>query len=182
MTAPIRSMPEDKINGRFEVYRVVTDMDALYEGFIDRVEDLGVTRLAVDEAGGFTGGHSAKILCTPPIKNLGKVSLPKMLKATGMALILVIDDERFAPIKASMAKRKKHMRAVARIRRVKGYFTKENAVKHGKMRWDGISPEKRTRMMRRVAKARWLQRKRAGASLISGESASSQDGQSPPNA
>jgi hypothetical protein len=179
MTAPIRSMPE-LIDDRFEVYRVVTDYEALREGFIDRAEDLNVTRLALDEAGGFTGGHSAKILCTPPIKDLGKVSLGKMLKATGMALVLVIDDERFAPVKATMAKRKKTMRAVARIRRVKGLFTKENAGKYGKKRWDGITPEIRKKIMRKVAKARWKQRRRAGASLISQNSASCADGQSPP--
>jgi hypothetical protein len=180
MTAPIRSMPE-LIEGRFEVYRVVTDLEGIREGFIDRAEDLNVTRLALDEAGGFTGGHSAKLLCTPPIKNLGDISLPKMLKATGMALVLVIDDERFAAVKAQMAKRKKIMRAVARIRRVKGYFTKENARKHGKKRWDGISPDKRKILMRRVAKARWRQRKKAGASLIVAEPASCANGQSPPN-
>ena len=162
MGAPVPEL----IEGRFEVYRIVTDMEALYEGFIDRVEDLGVTRLAVDEAGGFTGGHSAKILCTPPIKHLGKISLPKMLKATGMALILVIDDERFAPVKAKMAKRKKHMRAVARIRRVKGYFTKENAVKYGKKRWDGISPAVRKKIMHKVAKAGWIKRRRAIADAV----------------
>lgn len=181
MTAPIRSMPE-LLDGRFEIYRVVTDLEGIREGFIDRAEDLNVTRLALDEAGGLTSGHSAKILCTPPIKNLGDISLPKMLKATGMALILVIDDERFAPVKAEMATRKKVMRAVARIKRVKGYFNKENAVKHGKKRWDGIPANIRKKLMRKVAKARWHQRKRAGASLISQNSASCADGQSPPTA
>jgi hypothetical protein len=95
------------------------------------------------------------------MKNLGDISLPKILKATGMALVLVIDDERFAPIKAQMSKRKKTIRPVARIKRVKGYFTKENAVKHSKKRWDGIPLAIRKKIMRRVAKAGWITRRRA---------------------
>jgi hypothetical protein len=159
MTAPIRSMPE-LIEGRFEVYRVVTDYEALREGFIDRAEDLNVSRLSLDEAGGFTGGHSAKILCTPPIKEIGKVSLGKLLKATGMALVLVIDDERFAPVKAKMSVRKKTVRTVVRIKRVKGYFTKENAGEIRKRGWADVPADVRKKMMRKVAKARWRQRNR----------------------
>ena len=162
MTVPIRSMTEPlvTIDDRFEVYRVVTDMEALQEAFIERIEDLDVSRLSIDEAGGFTGGHSAKLLCQPPIKKIGATSLPKLLKATGMALVLVIDDERFAPIKAKMIARKKRVRAVARIKRVKGFFDKENAGKHAKKRWESIPPAVRSKMMRKVIKARWRQRKR----------------------
>lgn len=40
----------DKIDDRFEVYRIVTDMEALHEAFIERVEDLQVTRVAIDVA------------------------------------------------------------------------------------------------------------------------------------
>jgi|SRR6202034_620589 len=93
----------------YELYRVITDYEALQEGFIDRVEDLNVPRGEVDAAGGFTPGHASKLLCSPPIKLLGRESLGKMLKATGMALILAIDDQRFAPIKAQLVKRRRRV-------------------------------------------------------------------------
>lgn len=154
MTAPIRSMPE-LIAGRFEVYRIVTDMDALHEGFIDRVEDLNVTRLAIDEAGDFTGGHSAKLLCNPPIKNIGKVSLGKLLKATGMALVLVVDDERFAPIRAEMATRKRPVHPNGSIRKPAWLITREASQKMQVLRNKKLSPRQRRLIAKRAAKARW---------------------------
>lgn len=176
MTAPIAT-----IDDRFEVYRIVTDMESLHEAFVERVEDLQVTRVAIDEAGELTPGYSSKLLCTPPMKTIGKESLPKMLKATGMALVLVIDDERFAPLKATMAKRKKVMRTQVRIKRVKGYFTKENAGEIRKKGWASVPPEMRKKLMRKVAKARWRKRHKAGASLISANTPSCADVQSAAN-
>jgi len=151
------------IDERYELYRVITDFDALHEAFRERVEDLEITRLALDEAGGFTPGYAAKLLCVPPMKRIGQDSLPKMLKATGMALVLVVDDERFAPVKAKMAKRKKapdSMRTVVRIKRVKGYFTKENAGILRKLAWEKIPEAKRKLMARKAARARWRKRRR----------------------
>lgn len=138
----------------YELFRIVTDYEALQEAFIDRIEDLNVSRIAIDEAGGFTPGYSAKLLCQPPVKRLGAGTLDKMLRATGMALILVIDDERFAEVKAALSKRKRKVRAVARIKRVKGYFTKENAAECGRKRWLGVSDLKKSQLARRAANAR----------------------------
>lgn len=160
MTAPIRSMPE-MINGRFEIYRIVTDMEGLHEAFIDRVEDLNVTRLAIDEAGGFTGGHSAKILCNPPIKNIGKVSLGKLLKATGMALVMVVDDERFAPVRAEMAKRKRPMHPNGSIRKPAWLITREASQNMQVLRNKKLTPRQRKLIAKRAAKARWNRPRKA---------------------
>lgn len=154
MTAPIRSMTE-LIDDRFEIYRVVTDMEGLHEAFIDRVEDLNVTRLAIDEAGGFTGGHSAKLLCNPPIKNIGKVSLGKLLKATGMALVMVVDDERFAPVRAEMAQRKRPVHPNGSIHKPAWLITREASQKMQVLRNKKLSPRQRKLIAKRAAKARW---------------------------
>lgn len=154
MTVPIRSMTE-LIDDRFEIYRVVTDMEGLHEAFIDRVEDLNVTRLAIDEAGGFTGGHSAKLLCNPPIKNIGKVSLGKLLKATGMALVMVVDDERFAPVRAEMAKRKRRMHPNGSIRKPAWLITREASQNMQVLRNKKLTPRQRKLIAKRAAKARW---------------------------
>lgn len=157
MTAPIR------IEDKYELYRIVTDMDALHEAFRDRIDDLNATRTSVDDAGGFTPGYSAKILCHPPMKAIGRDSLPKILKATGMALVLVIDDKQFSVVKDKLIKRRRPIRAVARIKRVKGFFTTENAGKINKKRWAKISPELRSKIMRRVINARWRAERRRSA-------------------
>lgn len=75
-----------------DIYRVVTDMEALHEAFRDRVEDMDVSRLELDAAAGFTPGYASKLLCDPPIKYIGKNSLAKMLKGTGLAIALVVND------------------------------------------------------------------------------------------
>lgn len=157
MTAPIRSMPEgtELVDDKYEVFRVVTDMEALHEAFRDRVEDLQVTRIAVDVAGRLTPGYSSKLLCEPPMKLLGLTSLPRMLKATGMALVLVIDDERFAPLKAKMAKRKRIVPPNGSIKKPAWLITREASQNMQVLRNKKLSPRQRRLIAKRAAKARW---------------------------
>lgn len=145
---------------RYELYRVITDMDALHEGFRDRVEELQATRLEIDAAGKLQPGYSAKLLCDPPIKSFGRESLPRMLKATGMALVLVIDDQRFAITKAQLSKRKRPNRAIVRRVIPKWLFKPEKAREMGKKRWQGVSDAERTRIMKKVSKAALRARRR----------------------
>ena len=39
--------------------------------------------------------------------------------------------------------------------KVASIFTRENCIKRAKKRWENVSPEKRSKLMRRVANARW---------------------------
>lgn len=161
MTALIRTAADiapELIDGKYEVYRVVTDYEGLQEGFVDRVDDLKTTRISIDEAAGFAPGYSAKVLCTPPMKTLGRDSvgrdgLGKMLKATGMALILVIDDERFAAIKEQLAVRKRPSRSIVRQTRPTWLFTRSKASQISKNRWSSVSPAERSKIMKRIRKA-----------------------------
>jgi hypothetical protein len=160
----------------YELYRIVTDYEALQEGFIDRVEDLNVPRGEVDAAGGFTPGHASKLLCSPPIKLLGRESLGKMLKATGMALILAIDDQRFAPIKAQLVKRRRKVSAPSMrsnvqenpvnieelIKKERSARMREIGVKGNKSEKRKAKRQKNFRrkmIARAAARARWSKRK-----------------------
>lgn len=154
---------------RYELYRVVTDFDGLTEAFRDRVEELQVTQLSLDAAGGLQPGYSGKLLCMPAMKSLGSKSLPQMLKATGMALVLVVDDLRFAEVKGQLAKRKRPMRAMVRRKLPTWLFRGEKASKMGKKCWEGISPEIRKKRMRKVAKARWRGERRKAAMAAKAE-------------
>src|ERR1700748_305782 len=89
----------------FEPYRVILDYEALEDGFLDRIEDLNTTFDQIDAAAGFTRGNTQKLLSKSRerwARTLGIESMGKMLKGTGMALVLVVDDERFAAIKAEL--------------------------------------------------------------------------------
>jgi hypothetical protein len=97
----------------FEAYRIVEDYDALCEALSERVEDLEATRLGVDAAGGFASGHASTLLCRPQIKGYGPVSLTRMLRATGLTLVLAIDDERFATVRERLGRRERPLRPAA---------------------------------------------------------------------
>jgi hypothetical protein len=93
-----------------EAYRIAEDYEALCEAFSDRVEDLQATRLGVDAAGRFAGGHASTLLCNPQIKHYGPTSLKKMLEATGLVMVLAIDNERFAKVKERLGRRQRPLR------------------------------------------------------------------------
>jgi hypothetical protein len=91
------------------IFRLVRDYEGVKEAFADRVEDLGVALTEIDAAVHLTRGHMQKLLSNSNAKwarQFGFVSLGKALEGTGMMLAFIIDDERFASVKAQMMKRK----------------------------------------------------------------------------
>jgi hypothetical protein len=94
----------------FEPFRIVEDYEALCEAFSERVEDIQATRLGVDAAGRFAGGHASTLLCRPQIKGYGPTSLTKMLEACGLVIVLAIDDEKFAKVKDRLILRERQLR------------------------------------------------------------------------
>lgn len=152
----------DLIDGRLEVYRVATDYEAICDVFRDRVEDLQATRLGVDAAGHFALGHASTLLCKPQIKGYGPESLTKMLKATGMALVFVIDDERFAAVKERLGRRERPVRQQtnASSTRPTWLFKRKKATEYGKKRWAVLSEEKRKKLARKMGKASGLARRK----------------------
>lgn len=189
MTAPIRSMPA------YELYRVILDYEALQDGFLDRIDDLDTTLEQIDVAGGFSGGNTQKLLTKNPGKAIarkrdhrsasarrtfGWESLGKMLKGTGLALVLVVDDTRFAPLKEQLMKRKRPRQpAIAGIQQPVWLFRKNKAREMGKRRFLLMTPAQRKRHQKKAAKARWRKAK-DGALLASAELSPSVHGQSPP--
>jgi hypothetical protein len=92
------------------IYRVVMDLEALQDAFADRIEDLGVALTEVDAAVGLTRGNAQKLLSKSDAKwarEFGWKTLGAMLKGTGLKLVLIVDDEKFAPVMAQMVKRRR---------------------------------------------------------------------------
>ncbi len=177
MTAPIRDMAGEK----YELYRVILDYEALQDGFLDRIDDLNTTLEQIDMAGGFARGNVQKLLTrsggkpkiehnpnrpsdptrqAPRSRKLGWESLGKMLKGTGLALVLVVDDDRFAEAKEQlMTRRKPRMPANASIQRPGWLFSKRNAANMQALWVKSLSPQQRKRIAKKAAKARWRRRK-----------------------
>jgi hypothetical protein len=146
------------IAGRFEPYRVILDYEALEDGFLDRIEDLNVPFPEIDAAGGMARGETQKLLSKSRerwARTLGIVSLGKMLKGTGMALVLVVDDERFAPVKEQMAPRRRKMPPNGSIKRPAWLITKKASQNMQELRNKKLSPRQRRLIAKRAARARW---------------------------
>lgn len=148
-----------------ELFAVVDNYEALQDGFADRIELLNATLTEIDAAGGMTRGQMQKLLrkfdpndFRPSAKRkysrgFGWETLGDSLKGTGLALALIVDDEKFAPIRAQMAKRERPTRSIVRVRRPKWLFTPEKARKISKKRWEAIPKELRAAMMKKATKA-----------------------------
>jgi hypothetical protein len=153
------------------IYRVILDYEALQDGFADRIEDLNVPMTEVDAGGGLTRGNAQKLLVKSDAKwarQFGWESLGKMLKGTGLALALIVDDERFAPIKAEMAQRKTRERSKmlppGSIRLLNGKITHKTSIKLQLLRNQKLSSRQRSRIAKLAARSRWSKRRKNGES------------------
>src|SRR3974390_2358256 len=84
----------------------VRDYHQLIQALRQRSDELKVSRETLDAISGLQQGYSAKLLCSPPIRGLGKQSLGPFLGAMGCALILVEDTEQLERIQKRLVRRK----------------------------------------------------------------------------
>jgi len=167
---------------RFELYRVFTDLEGLEEGIWDRIDDLDTTIEQIEMAGGMAKGQLQKALAGNPGKAIqrprdhrhssnkrkfGWESLPKALKGTGLALVLVVDDERFAETKAQLMKRKRPRQpANAGSKQPAWLFTKRKAREMGKKRFSTMTPAQLKRHQRKAGKASAAARRRKSSEVM----------------
>jgi hypothetical protein len=74
---------------------LLTDWPDLYRALRRRVEELDISRESIDHISGLPSGYAAKLLCEPPVRHLGRVSLFPLLGALGLAIQLV-ENEQYA--------------------------------------------------------------------------------------
>jgi hypothetical protein len=65
-----------------------------------RCEELQISRLQLDEISGMQSGYSSKVLSLRPQKRLGTTSLPLILPALGVKLVLMVDEQATAALQA----------------------------------------------------------------------------------
>jgi hypothetical protein len=161
---------------QYELYRVILDYEALQDGFLDRIDDLDTTMEQIEMAADMARGQLQKCLTKNPGKAIARKrdhrsasnrrlfewkSLGKALKGTGLALLLVVDDERFAPIKEQLIlRRRRPSQANASAKRPTWLFTKKKAREMGKKRWSLLTPEQRKKLARKMQRASAKSRRR----------------------
>ena len=125
----------------------------------DRAEQLNISRETIDDLACLPDGYSAKLLCEPPVKEIGPKSLWPMLDALGLAFIAVVDERRMIRV-TKRPKRKfrydwnrhsRNAKALSMMRRA----AVKNGFLGGKARLVKMTPQQRSLVARHAAMTRW---------------------------
>jgi hypothetical protein len=149
--------------------RIVRSLEDIQVELRAIAETRGMTRLTIDELAGLASGHAAKLLGPIPAKRLGPETLPRLLRALALRLVLEDDPERLAEIAEHLHGRSEgHANAYAGSRKLKtlSYVNKLAArmVKRDRRKWAllankqrmaALSPEHRTRIAKIASRAFW---------------------------
>jgi hypothetical protein len=91
-----------------EPLAIVTDYRGLVAALRQRIVELGTGMESVDEVAGLPARYTSKLLSTnvrPGKPNLGPISLGPLLKALGLKLALVADEDALAEVRDRLPQR-----------------------------------------------------------------------------
>jgi hypothetical protein len=117
-----------------------------------RASELNLSRESIDAIAGLQDGYAAKLLSPRPIKKLGPLSIPLVLPALGLKLIVIVDEQQTRKIQAriSQPRRQASVRSAAVHFALSQRSRARAAPIHAKM-----SKERASELGRRAALARW---------------------------
>jgi len=81
------------MKSRGRTLATVRDYHGLHMALRARAEQIGASRLAIDDLAGLQPGYSGKLLGPRMVKKLGALSLGALLQALGLKLIVAEDAE-----------------------------------------------------------------------------------------
>jgi hypothetical protein len=79
---------------------MIHSMEELLAALRARRDELQLTHTTIDAIAGWPDGYCGKLMCVPPVKNLGWQSLELALGSLGIALIVVEDVEQAAKVRS----------------------------------------------------------------------------------
>ena len=142
----------------------IETLQGLHAALRDRAEALGWTREVIGEAAGLTSGYAGKLLSPTPQKSLGEVSMPAVLGALGVRLVLVVDPDA-KPLLARLPRRQRpplagpHWRTARKAAAATTALGAASAALNA-ARNEKLSPEERRSIASAAARARWDARRR----------------------
>lgn len=90
--------------------QLIRNIDDLVEALRARKEAIDISNELLDHLAGLQPGYVSKVLAPTRIKGLGPISLPALLGALGVALVLVEDTAAIERVKDLWQKRKRSMK------------------------------------------------------------------------
>jgi hypothetical protein len=139
---------------------IIRDYDDLINALRTRADALRMSRATISDLCGLPDGYAAKLLAATAPKTLGRKSLGLMLEALGLQLIVAEDPVALAKYEKRRTPRaewqvRPNMLSIAGKRRREWLFSPEKAKECAALRMAKLSPEKRQKLARRAARARW---------------------------
>jgi hypothetical protein len=149
----------DRVLGEVLSY---ADLHGLLRG---RAEELGLSRETLDEISGLQPGYSSKLLSARPIKKLGFASMPALLPALGVKLVLMVDEQQTAALQRRITAGTAGTRRAANVRVQAVHqivFTRRRLQKMGRKGGANsrayMTPRQASELGKRAAYARWADR------------------------
>lgn len=142
----------------------VRSYEELHAAMRARAAELEVTRETIDAVSGLQSGYAGKVLAPKPMKRLGPTTLPLMLGALGLALVVVEDEIALAKVAPQLTKRRRPVAMLAvksgrgKQRLMSVRFLRKIAGRGGNMRARKLPQRRRSQIARNAAKARWAKR------------------------
>ena len=99
--------------------RLIKSQAELAQLFRDRRDELNIPHSVIDAIAGIPDGYAGKLLCNPPMRNFGEISLRAVLGALALGIIQIVvaeDPEQAAKIGHRWVQRKRSYSAPAKTR------------------------------------------------------------------
>ena len=93
--------------------RLIRSIDDLVAAVRARRDELNLSHKLLDDLAGLQSGYTSKLLAPNRVKNLGALSLPALLGALGVALVLVEDSAQAERMRDKWIPRKRPRRLPA---------------------------------------------------------------------
>jgi hypothetical protein len=138
--------------------RTVTHYRELLEAVRDRVAELQISHEVLDSISGLPSGYCGKLLCEPPRKRMGGISLFLVLGALGLVATVREDTAAFERVRSRLERRNHRQVRVRRNLRMCVFdadFIRQRGRKGGLARVANQTPKQRRDSARHAAKARW---------------------------
>lgn len=127
----------------------------------ERADAHSISRRTLDELAGLPDGYSEKLLCEPPLKNIGPMSMIPLAGAVGLELFLVQTPKAMRQVQRAPKRIDHKVRqgakhgSYARRLGIASELMRQNGAVGGKKRFATMTPEQRSRHQSRAAKRRW---------------------------
>jgi hypothetical protein len=119
-----------------------------------RADDLNLSRLEIDRLANLAPGHAAKLLSPRPLRRLGNETMPFLLSALGVRLVLQVDPDALERIKRIAKPRepgRARLNGVTSLVFHRRHYQRMGRLGGAKRRF--LSPEERTRLARKAGLA-----------------------------